>query len=105
MRKLIGGLSLATALFFGIGGIAQELPSTVLAQTVQEPHYNAWVYQVTEIDGTGDGVDYYGTNYQYEDFPHVYFTQAEVGELNIKEGDWVVTVFNHDDIERIIKLN
>lgn len=107
MKKAIGGVLLAVVLIFGVGGILSEsFPTpTVQAKVVTEPNYSAWVYQVTEIDGNGKLVDYYGTNNQYEDFPHIYFTQEEVGKLKIKEGDWVVTIFNHDDLIKIVKLN
>lgn len=106
MKKAIGGVSLAVVLFLGVGGVLNEsFPTpTVEAKTVMEPHYNAWVYQVTEIDVNGKSVDYYGTNNQYEDFPNVYFTHEEAGKLKIKEGDWVVTIFNHDDLIKIVKL-
>ena len=99
INKLASSLVLASALVWGTGGAVSSPSLSVQAHS--ESNYSSWVYQVTE---TYDN-EYYGTNNQYEDFPHVYFTSEELkAGQKIKEGDWVVTVFNHDDIIQIIKI-
>ena len=98
-RKLVGSLVLASAMVWGVEENAISPSPSVQAHS--EPHYNAWVYLVTETYNN----EYYGTNEQYEDFPYVYFTSEDLkAGQTIQEGDWVVTVFNHDDIFQIIKI-
>jgi anaerobic selenocysteine-containing dehydrogenase len=101
MRRKISGFLLATLVILAVGMVFNDLPH---AKAEETDNYSFWVYQVTEMEGTGDGVAYYGTNNQYEDFPHVYFTNEDLSRQKISEDDWVIVVFNHDDIENIIKV-
>lgn len=73
-----------------------------MAEASQSNSYGVWVYQVTEINEN----EVYGENPEYKDFPNVFFYKSDVpkGE-KIKPGDWVVTVFYHDDLIEVIKLN
>jgi hypothetical protein len=100
MRKhLTSGLMAAHLLLGGI--VPNETVHAASAET-ETAHYTYWVYQVTSVE---EG-EYYGQNTEYQDFPNVYFTQAELAPWqNIREGDWVVTVFVHDDISSVIKIN
>lgn len=99
MPKLVGTLGLATTLFLAIGaGSYEPSPSPI---EYQQDH-NFWVYQVTEIDGH----EYYGESKQYEDFPNVFFydTNIRAGQ-EVAVGDWVVTVFDNDDVAEVVKIN
>jgi hypothetical protein len=103
MLRKIGGVLLAGVILLAIFTINNELSQTVEA-TSKSADITFWVYQITEIDGTGNGVDYYGTNNQYGDFPQVYFTNEELNGQVVNEGEWVVTVFENDDLVDVIKI-
>ena len=94
----IAGLS---ALLFAVGVGASKVPA--LPSFVQyHEDSNFWVYQVTEIVGD----EYYGFSKQYDDFPNVYFEKADIrAGQEVKVGDWVVTVFEHDTVAEVVKIN